>query len=498
MLPTDKIVTEKKTKILTEWLENNFRNKGTKEQYKVALLNFLQSFYSENEYTSINQTDEGVGRYLKEKERNFLDDLKKMVRFMDSKGYAPSTINGTVTVVRVFFEEHGHEIPKKEWKQLRRLLPTSAAITQDKILTKEQMRRVLAHLPINGRAIAFFLLSSGSRTGETLQLKKENLDLDADPPEASFRATTTKKGVGGRTVFMSYEARDAVKEWLALKDSRFKTGGYGKYAKDLVFGSSGRGFQAMWNLALKKASLALRDSETKIHVYHVHTLRKFFETNMSLAGVPNDIYEAWMGHTGYLGGAYKRYSKEQTAKIYKDHMNAVTIYGSSIDSEFMKKLNAVEEEVKTKDAELSKVNEMLDKLGIPNDRPLEQRLLEYFRITQTRQIENTSQPIKSEPSTLPMQPKSSEVSMEQPEKTSKLDEEMEKLGYVQIEQPKPIREPVKFSSDGMSVRCKGIYYDAWVGKEICAVCQDKECEIKKGTVTFPKQKPRTQYPLKRW
>ena len=494
LLPQDEKVTENEIETVTEWLENSFRNEGTKNQYRIALLNFLQSVYGENEYSSIHQTDEGIGRYFNEKEIDFFDDLKKMVRFMDSKGYAPNTINGHVISVRVFFEEHGHEISKKKWKQLRRLRPPRVPITQDKILTKEQTRRVLMHLPVNGTAITFFLLSSGSRIGETLKLKKENLDLDADPPEATFRPRTTKKGVGGRTVFMSYEARDAIKEWLAIKDSRFKTGGYGKYAKDLVFGSSSRGFQAMWNLALEKASLGLRDSETGIHVYHVHTLRKFFETNMSLAGVPKDIYEAWMGHTGYLGGAYKRYSKEQTAKIYKKNMNVVTIYGGATDSEFMKKLNAIEEEVKAKDAELNKVNEMLDKLGIPNDRPLEQRLLEYFRITQTQQI----QPTESKSSSLPMQHKSSEDSMEQPEKTSKLDEEMEKLGYVQIEQPKPIREPVKFSSDGMSVRCKGIYYDAWVGKEICAVCQDKECEIKKGTVTFPKQKPRTQYPLKRW
>jgi len=439
LLPQEEKVTENKTGIVTEWLENNFRIEGTRNQYKGALLNFLQSVYGEDEYTSIHQIDEGVGRYLKEKEINFLGDLKKLVRFMDSKGYAPMTINGTATVVKVFFEEHEHEISKKEWKQLRRLLPPSVAITQDKILTKEQTRRVLAHLPINGRAIALFLLSSGSRTGETLKLKKENLDLDADPPEATFRATTTKKGVGGRTVFMSYEARDMIKEWLAIKDSRFKTGGHGKYPKDLVFGISNRGFQSMWNLALKKASLATRDSETNIHVYHVHTLRKFFETNMSLAGVPNDIYEAWMGHTGYLGGAYKRYSKQQTAKIYKKHMNAVTIYGSSIDSEFMKKLSAIEEEVKTKDAELSKVNEMLDKLGIPNDRPLEQRLLEYFRITQTRQIE---QPTKSGPVTYTPEPKSSEVSMRQPEEPK------------EIEKPKPGECLRKVRTFQWDVQCK--------------------------------------------
>jgi hypothetical protein len=72
--------------------------------------------------------------------------------------------------------------------------------------------------------------------------------------------------------------------------------------------------------------------------------------------------------------------------------------------------------------------------------------------------------------------------------------------FKEIEKPRTTREQVKFSPDGMSVLCKGIYYNNWIGKEICVLCQDKECEIKKGTVTFPKQKPKNQilYPLKRW
>jgi hypothetical protein len=64
-------------------------------------------------------------------------------------------------------------------------------------------------------------------------------------------------------------------------------------------------------------------------------------------------------------------------------------------------------------------------------------------------------------------------------------------------EPTSIRESVKFSSDGLSVLCKGPYYDNWIGKEICAICQDKECEIKKGMISFPKQKLKN-LPLKQW
>jgi hypothetical protein len=95
-------------------------------------------------------------------------------------------------------------------------------------------------------------------------------------------------------------------------------------------------------------------------------------------------------------------------------------------------------------------------------------------------------PTKVEAITPTQTVQNAEVFMKQPEEPK------------EIEKPKPIREPVKFSSDGMSVLCKGRYYDNWIGKNICAVCQDKECEIKKGTVTFPKPKVQMQYPLKRW
>ena len=94
------------------------------------------------------------------------------------------------------------------------------------------------------------------------------------------------------------------------------------------------------------------------------------------------------------------------------------------------------------------------------------------------------------PATPAIMEKPSEVEPVTPTQTTQKDEASK--------EPTSIREPVKFSPDGMSVLCKGPYYDNWIGKEICAICQDKECEIKKGTVTFPKTKVQMQYGLKRW
>ena len=85
---------------------------------------------------------------------------------------------------------------------------------------------------IKARALILFLLSSGGRTGEALQLLEEDIDLEADPPRAHIRREYTKAGVGERTVFFSYEARDAIRDWLQVKDSLDKRGRGDSYKGD--------------------------------------------------------------------------------------------------------------------------------------------------------------------------------------------------------------------------------------------------------------------------
>jgi integrase len=358
-------VTVENKGIVTEWLDKNFRNSKTKNGYRVALLLLLKAIYGEKEYSSLNDLDKGVEKYLTER-RNLLDDVKGLAQWMNSKQYAPMTIHNFLGCIRKFCSRHGIKIEDDDWNDLKTLIPSNVVITQDDILTKEQLREVIKYLPIHAKAITLFLVSTGCRIGETLQLKVADLNLDADPPEALLRARTTKKGVGQRFVFMNYEARDAIKDWLKIastptlmKPGRAKNK---KYNLELVFDISEISFSHMWWRALKKAGLDKQDPETKYYIFHIHTLRKFFETNMTLHGMKEAIVQGLMGHSGYLHKAYLRIPKEQKQQEYKQHMDAVTIYEYSatrdvqaLKEEMQKSIegakNAIQENIKLKENE---------------------------------------------------------------------------------------------------------------------------------------------------
>jgi len=330
--PSKELQPKKEAKliVLEEWLNKNFRKKDTKNVYRGGLIAFLNSVYPNAEY-NIHNVDEGLSAYFHE-QRNFIEDFKAMIRWMENK-YVPATIKVYANTLKKFFSRHGYKIDDEEWETISRsLLPAYVVTTQDEILTKEQLRAILNHLPIQHRALNLFLASTGCRIGETLQLKIDDLHLEEDPPSATIRAEYTKKGVGGRIVWMSYEAGDTIKEWLKIKSLKRKSAGYGDYSGDLVFPFGDTTVRIIWRRALKNTGLDKEDPKTLRSIYHTHTLRKFFRTQMGLARVPDLIVHAWMGHSAYLSKAYDR-PKQELAKLYKEHMGAVSIYLQTVERE---------------------------------------------------------------------------------------------------------------------------------------------------------------------
>lgn len=190
--------------------------------------------------------------------------------------------------------------------------------------TKEMLKQILVHSNIKGRAMVLFLVSSGARIGETLQLKKQDLDLDADPPRAHIRAEYTKGGVGARTVYFSYEARDTIKEWFKVKDTMKKTTGE-SFSGDKVFPWNSHTARFMFYLACDKAGIDSRDTTTNRRKIHLHSLRKFFRTKIRLEDL--DITNALMGHAEYLDDSYLRLDEEgEIAQAYLKAMSNVSIY----------------------------------------------------------------------------------------------------------------------------------------------------------------------------
>jgi integrase len=348
-----------KPKILRNWLELNYSKQKTRRNSSAALTNFLRFIYGKDairkyersNFGSIVSSERKVGdaqkndleiavsQYLDEieKGRDFLLDVKKFISFAIDSGYSPGFINVEFVKIRVFFKAMSPKclISSDDLKGMKGLLPKNKAVTQDDILTKEQTKIVLDHLSLHGRAIALFLMSTGARIGETCQLKMSDINLEADPPEVNIRNEYTKGGIGGRVMWFSYEARDVIREWHKERLTKRKHGpDHAYFDKVSVFNIDEPGLQRMWNISLRRADgncvppiLAKRDpsSKMRIHVYHVHTLRKFFITNMQLGGVPDIYWQTWVAHTGYLGGSYSRPSNATLREVYKKYMPLVTI-----------------------------------------------------------------------------------------------------------------------------------------------------------------------------
>ena len=300
-----------KDQVLKDWLLE-FTSVQTRRAYTSAIRKYKQVLGIRD-----------LGTYLKTK-TNYENDLKKFLAQVNDK---PSTsIRFYSAVIRTFYKDHGIELDKNEIRKMQRrgFIPKrKAAATRDKKPTREQLRTILDYTDIKGRALILFLASTGCRIGETLQLQKVDLDLESNPPRANIRAEYTKGKVGQRTVYMSFEARDAVKNWLRIKESMGKTGGFGTYAGPLIFPFSTNTARAIWNNAVKKGDLNQKDPTTDRRIYHLHSLRKFFrsESKMEL-----DIIHSIMGHSEYLDGSYRRYTEEELEKAYIEAMPNLSVY----------------------------------------------------------------------------------------------------------------------------------------------------------------------------
>jgi integrase len=269
------------------------------------------------------------------------EDFKQYVAGLN--GGPSKTINTYSGAVKVFFQDHGIEINGLKVMRRRGFLPRRVkAQTQDRPPTVEELKKIVNYMSLGGRALTLFLSSSGCRVGESVQIRREDLNLEADPPRAFIRGENTKAKVGERTVFFSYEARDAIKDWLNVKDTRKNKRGK-SLIKEIVFPFSRTTFFEMFREATQKAGLVSRDQRTQRFLVHPHTLRKFFRNRIKLE---RDFTEALMGHVEGIYEAYRRVDLEEVAAAYKQNMVNVSVFvdESLMDTKVFEKLSSLEGE----------------------------------------------------------------------------------------------------------------------------------------------------------
>ena len=314
--------------VLRKWLDE-FSNVRTKKNYCSILRKFKACLGIKD-----------LGEYL----RSELDAIGDLKRFSSClRGRPSKTVHSYVSGVRVFFLDHNVDLPETDLRKMRRrgFVPKrNRALTRDKKPSKVLLRKILNYADIKLRALVLFLVSGGGRVGETLKLCVGDFDFVADPPRVHVRDEITKGGAGGRTVYFSYEARDALRDWIRVKGRLRKRSGE-LYGGDVVFPFSYKTAHYMWNRACDKAGCNERDDRTNRRVYHIHCLRKFFRSNV---GLDLDVVHALMGHVEYLDDAYLRLEeKGEVAKQYLGCMGNVSVY-EVVDSALRERTEAVEEE----------------------------------------------------------------------------------------------------------------------------------------------------------
>jgi integrase len=342
---------------------SQYHSKKTVHVYKWALSEYFKIIYGNN------NIEENSEKYFTEN-RNYEEDLKNFLQAISSS--PPLTVRLMIAAVKSFLIENNVELSQKFWKGLIRKIRGSRAATVDEVPSNEQLKSIIAHVPIQGKALFLTLSSSGMRIGETLQLVMEDIELDREPAKITLRREYTKTG-NSRITFISSEAKEAIQEWLKVRQNylvaavaksktrpNYKEEYNGKNLDDnRLFPFDVPTAYYMWNNALKKSGFMKKDNGTKRTIFHPHVLRKFFRSQMATL-IPVDVTEALMGHEGYLTEVYRKYSPEQLAALYLKGEPSILVFGNGTDvTELRENLKGVDQAIRKVSEDLETKNKQL-------------------------------------------------------------------------------------------------------------------------------------------
>ena len=343
----------------------SLRSESTRHVYSAGLKRFAKVVVGEG-----NKNIEQYVVRVKKGHDPFEDLLTYASALIDKP---PKTANSYMHGVINFLEyAFSFELSKKQRKQLRNKMPKGKrARTIEEDLTRDRLRKILTHCDTKGMSLFLFLVSSGIRVGEALQLELDDIDLKSERMKVNVRGEYTKTGDPYYS-FISKEAKEALTEWLKVRGEYLLTStkrgsglakiGDGRGVKPIednrIFPFSFTVASAMWNNALNKAGLENHDKGTNRRTLHIHMLRKFFNSQLKIV-VPKEIVDALMGHEEGLSEAYRRYSPDQIRQWYLKGEPHLYIFVPQEISKIQTHFNAELEKLKEQVSDLLYQNQKL-------------------------------------------------------------------------------------------------------------------------------------------
>lgn len=309
------------------------RPPSTKKSYSIALKLFCQSTFGTEDCTNLV-------KYVKSGDKSkILSDLISFRAFLEGRErrLAPNTKKLYLAAVRTYLSVNEIIYTRSQASQLK---IKDKSKTDDSPFTLETAKATYEQLSFSGKAVFLFLISSGCRIGETLQIRLKDVDWKHQPVKIKLRAETTKTGTE-RSVFISDECADYLNTvWLPrrieyMESAKNRNAGLTKQATrtankrpdiktdQRLFPFTISNFQNVFTSAVDRAGLSERN-DLNMRKLHPHSTRKFFRNEMGRWGSP-DSAEYLMGHEQGLTSAYRTPSNDQLIADYKAAMPYLTI-----------------------------------------------------------------------------------------------------------------------------------------------------------------------------
>ena len=312
------------------------RSKASVESYS----RFVQLFIK---HLGLGDADE-LAEKLKSGEIKVVQAVNGWLDQLDKENKAPKSQKNYYFGVKKFVNVVTPDL-KVNWKLVD--LPTQRRVEEDRRPTKKELRTILEHGNLTDRMVTTFLSSSGVREGTFVRLKIGNVDFGTYkdvaivnvPSEISkghVRYVTFLTPEAKRTLQQYLEVRRRMGEQVADESPLIGRNVKNKEGKIEFKTITPRAVRKRWQTLLEKTGKAERPR--KWHTLHLHTLRKFFRTNLENAGVSASFRERLMGHKGeYLDASYFRPQIEELLNNYMKAIPNLTIMEQVDETQMLKR-----------------------------------------------------------------------------------------------------------------------------------------------------------------